>query len=156
GGPDQAEPLFNTLMFAAINEAQHRITLVTSYFVPPDSMVTALVAASLRGVRVRLLLAGKATYFWTVLAGRSYYDALLQAGVEIYEYTRGLLHSKVLTIDGNWSLVGTPNFDARSLYLNFENAVVMYDNRLAAVLEEQYERDLKDAVPIRFEEWKAR
>ncbi|MEX0726069.1 MAG: cardiolipin synthase [Planctomycetaceae bacterium] len=156
GGPDQSESLFHMLMFAAINEAQHRITIETSYFVPPDSLLTALVAAALRGVQVRLMLAGKATYFWTVLAGRSYYDTLLKAGVEIHEYTRGLLHSKTMTVDGNWSMVGTPNLDARSLWLNFENAVVTYDSRLSTLLEEHYQRDLKDAVKIDYAEWQKR
>ncbi|MDA0834015.1 MAG: cardiolipin synthase [Planctomycetota bacterium] len=156
GGPDQSESLFHMLMFAAINEAQHRITIETSYFVPPDSVVTALVAAALRGVRVRLLLAGKANYIWTVLAGRSYYDSLLHAGIEIHEYARGLLHSKTMTIDGDWSLVGTPNLDSRSLLLNFENAVIMYDSRIAALLEEHYVRDVRDAIPIRLAEWEKR
>jgi len=139
---------FYTLMFAAINEARHRITLATSYFVPPIALATALETAALRGVSVRLLLAGRSAYFWTKLAARSYYDSLLESGVEIHEYQRGLLHSKTLTIDGQWSLVGTPNFDARSLLLNFEVALAMYDSGIAMQLEEQYEHDLQWARRI--------
>ncbi|GAB4156742.1 MAG: cardiolipin synthase [Planctomycetaceae bacterium] len=134
---------FYTLMFTAINEARERITLVTSYFVPPLALVTALESAAYRGVKVRIMVAGRSAYFWTVLAGRSYYDSLLTAGVEISEYQRGLLHAKTLTIDGRWSLVGTPNFDARSLLLNFEVAVAMYDSRLALKLEEHFLHDFQ-------------
>src|SRR5690606_15318011 len=86
-------------------------------------------------------------------AGRSYYHELLAAGVEIHEYSRGLLHAKSLSIDGCWSLVGTPNFDARSLALNFEVAVAMYDPKIAAQLEAQFERDVEHARRIDLAEW---
>ena len=113
GGPVGETRPFHALMFTAINEARRRVTLTTSYFVPTDALVMALETAALRGVEVRLLTPGKSTYFWTLMAGRSYYESLLHSGVSIYEYTRGTMHSKTLTVDGCWSLVGTPNFDAR-------------------------------------------
>lgn len=155
GEPAGDVDVFYTLMFAAINEAQDRITLATSYFVPPASLATALETAALRGVKVRLLVAGRSNYMWTVYAARSYYNSLLEAGVEIHEYTRGLLHSKTLTIDGRWSLVGTPNFDFRSLLLNFEVGVVLYDNGIAMQLEEQFTNDLKGAKHITLDSRKA-
>ena len=80
----------------------------------------------------------------------------MRAGVEIYEYEHGLLHSKTLTIDGHWSLVGTPNFDARSLLLNFEVAVVTYDRKIASQLEEHFEKDRERSKPIELERWIAR
>lgn len=156
GGPDAEADAFHSLLFSAINEAREKVTLATSYFVPTDPLVMALETAALRGVRVRLLVAGKSAHYWTVLAGRSYYDTLLSAGVEIHEYKRGILHSKTLTIDGCWSLVGTPNFDARSLLLNFEVGVAMYDPRIAAQLEQQFEHDLQHARTIRPEHWNMR
>ncbi|MCH8828660.1 MAG: cardiolipin synthase [Planctomycetes bacterium] len=143
GEPAGDVDTFYALMFAAINEARQRVTLATSYFIPPISLMTALESAAYRGVKVRLLVTGRSEHFWTLLAARSYYDSLLAAGVEIFEYNRGLLHSKTLTIDGNWSLIGTPNFDARSLLLNFEVGVVMYDFGIAVQLEEQFQNDLK-------------
>jgi len=144
------------IMFAAINEAREQILLTTSYFVPPPSLMTALESAAYRGVKVRLMLAGKAAYAWTVLAGRSYYDSLLKAGVEINEYEHGLQHAKTLTVDGNWSLVGSPNFDARSLFLNFEVAVAMYDSKSASQLESQFNEDLKHSRQIQPAEWATR
>ncbi|MBT4867288.1 MAG: cardiolipin synthase, partial [Planctomycetaceae bacterium] len=146
----------HSILFAAINAARDRITLATSYFVPTEPLLTALETAARRGVRVRLLLAGRSAYVWTLLAGRSYYESLLRAGVEIYEYEHGLLHSKTLTIDGHWSLVGTPNFDARSLLLNFEVAVVTYDRKIASQLEEHFEKDRERSKPIELERWIAR
>jgi cardiolipin synthase len=80
-----------------------------------------------------------------VVAGRGYYESLLESGVEIYEYHRGPLHSKTLTIDGVWSFVGTPNFDTRSLLLNFEVGVVLYGPKPAAQLEEHFADDLQQA-----------
>ena len=156
GEPAGDERAFHAVMFAAINEAREQVLLATSYFVPPESLLTALETASQRGVRVRLLLAGKAAYRWTVLAGRSYYESLLKAGVEIYEYRHGLFHPKTLTIDGKWSLVGSPNFDSRSLMLNFEVAVAMYDSRTASELERHFEQDLARATRIDLETWSNR
>jgi cardiolipin synthase len=156
GGPDGDAYVFQSLMFAAINEARQQVLLATSYFVPPLPLVTALETAAQRGVRVRLLLPGKSAYTWTLLAARSYYESMLSAGVEIYEYEHGLLHSKVLSVDGTWSLVGSPNFDARSLLLNFEAAVALYDARTATTLEDQFEADVKRATKIELDRWKNR
>ncbi len=156
GGPIGNVRTFHALMFAAINEARDRITLATSYFVPTDSLLMALETAARRGVDVRLLLAGKSAHYGAVLAGRSYYESLLSAGVMIHEYKRGILHSKTLTIDGNWSLVGSPNFDARSLLLNFEVGVALYDQDIASQLEQHYEKDLQHARMIREEYWRRR
>lgn len=155
-GPVGEIRAFHSLMFAAINEARERITLATSFFVPTDSLVTALETAALRGVQVRLLNPGKSAYPWTTRAGRSYYDTLLQAGVVIHEYRRGILHSKTLTIDGCWSLVGSPNFDVRSLLLNFEVGVAVYDAGFAQALEEHYEADLQHATQIDAISWSRR
>ncbi len=148
GGPDGDFDAFQTVFFAAINEAQQRITLATSYFIPTPALATALETAALRGVQVRLLVPGVADHQWMVTAGRAWYEQLLRAGVQIYEYQKGPLHSKTLTIDGNWSLVGSPNFDFRSLLLNFEVAVALYGPRPARELEEQFADDLREAVPI--------
>lgn len=156
GEPAGDERAFHALMFAAINEAREQVLLATSYFVPPESLVTALETAALRGVKARLLLPGKSDHMFTVFAARSYYETLLKAGVEVYEYQGGLLHSKTLTVDGNWSLVGSPNFDNRSLMLNFEVAVAAYDSKLAEQLQEHFERDLSRAKRLHLEAWSQR
>ncbi len=156
GGPVGDTHPFHTLMFAAICEARERITLATSFFVPTEALVMALETAAVRGVEVRLLVPRKSEHPWTVYAGRSNYDSLLQCGAKIYEYRRGILHSKTLTIDGNWSLVGSPNFDARSLILNFEVGVVIYDESFAQELEAHFLADIEHATAIRMTEWSRR
>jgi len=148
GGPDAKDDVFHPLFFAALNEANEQILLTSSYFVPPPALLAALETAAYRGVRVRLMLSGNRGYPWTYHAGRACYEALLDSGVEIYEYERGLLHSKTLAIDNVWSMVGTPNFDARSLYLNFEVAVIMFGPKVADQLQELFEEDVKDARRI--------
>lgn len=156
GGPDDEESVFHTLTFAAINEARRSVTLMTSYFVPPPPIVTALETAALRGVRVRVMVSGPKTYWFTRHACRSFYDSLLQAGVEIYEYRRGQQHAKTLAIDNGWSLVGTPNCDARSLFLNFEVAVAIYDSTIAEQLDEHFDQDIPDALRIEWATWSRR
>lgn len=147
-GPDDEQSAFHALNFAAINSAERTLELATSYFVPPPALVTALEAAALRGVQVRILLAGPVTYWYTYHAARSYFDSLLEAGVEIYEYQRGQQHSKVLTVDDDWSMVGTPNFDFRSMFLNFEVAVIAYDTPTTTELSRHFNAALNDAARI--------
>lgn len=155
-GPVGEHRAFFSLMFAAINEAKESIHLATSYFVPPINLACALETAAMRGVKVKLLLAGNSAHRFTIWAGRSYFENLLMTGVEIHEYSKGLLHSKTLTIDGHWSLVGSPNFDARSLLLNFEVAAILYGEEVATELKKQFEKDLRFARPINLESWKKR
>ncbi len=156
GGPDGDVDVFYSLFFAAINEASDRVTLATSYFIPTPALVTALEMAAHRGVRVRLMVPAIGDHQWMVVAGRGYYESLLESGVEIYEYQRGLLHSKTLTIDGLWSIVGSPNFDTRSLLLNFEVGVVLYGLKSAGQLEEQFADDLRQSKRIDLVEFRRR
>lgn len=156
GGPDGESETLHALFFAAINEARERISLATSYFVPTPALVAALESAAYRGVKVRVMLPAVSDHYFMVLAQRGYYESLLEVGVEIYEYTTGVLHCKTLTIDGVWSLVGSPNFDSRSLLLNFEVAVAIYDARAALQLEEQFADDLKNSRRVQLEEFARR
>lgn len=155
-GPDSEVDVFYSLFVAAIGMSQQRVTLATPYFVPPEGVAVALETAARRGVRVRIMVANRGNFAWTLNAGRSYYAPLLKAGVEIYEYDRGIYHPKTLTVDGQWSLVGTPNCDFRSFILNFEVAVSLFDRDLAAELEEQFDGDLRYARRIDPEEWQQR
>lgn len=156
GGPDRDTEEFHSLMFAAINRAEHHLSLATSYFVPTPPLVCALEAAALRGVRTRVMLSGPKTYWATRYAARGYYDTLLAAGVEIYEYEIGQFHPKVLAVDGCWSLVGTANFDARSLFLNFEVGVALYDINLTEQLEHHFDTDTAGARRIDPATWSQR
>ncbi len=156
GEPAGDVAVFHQIMFAAINNAERNITLATSYFVPTEPLAAALESAAYRGVKVRLLVSKHSAHMTTIWAAQSSYESLLRAGAEIHEYERGLLHSKTLTIDGCWSLVGSPNFDARSLLLNFEVGVVMYDTKAAHHLEQDFEEDIQYANELNLAKWMAR
>lgn len=155
-GPENSAGALEGTLFTAISQAREKILLATSYFVPPDSLCSALENAARRGVRTRLLVARRGNFWITLLAGRSYFDRLLAAGVEIHEYTGGFFHGKTLTVDGVWSLVGTPNFDMRSLMLNFEIGMAIFDRRTAKELEEQFETDLRQSEMVALDSWSER
>ena len=155
-GPDHDVRPLRSVLLAAILEADKSVTISTGYFVPTQTLQEALITAAQRGVKVRLLVAGAPTYWYTLWAGRSFYAELLNVGAEIYEYAGGLFHAKVLAVDDCWSLVGTPNFDFRSLDLNFEVAVAMCDERIARSLKQQFSADVKKSKRIDPDEWSQR
>ena len=115
----------------AIGKARHDIVIANAYFVPGGKLRRALISASLRGVKVTLLLQGKYEYFMQYHAARPVYGALLKAGVEIHEYEVSFLHAKVAVIDGHWATVGSSNLDPLSLLLAREANVVVEDKVFA-------------------------
>ncbi len=141
GPEDRAEAIYQAY-FAAIATARSSLDLTTPYFIPDRAIAVALVSAALRGVRVRLLVPYKNNQRLTALAGRSYFDELIEAGVEIYLYTPGMIHAKTLVIDGAFGSVGTANMDVRSFRLNFEVNGLLYGGTAVARLGEIFERDL--------------
>jgi cardiolipin synthase A/B len=120
GGPDEEDHAMLRVDMALIAQATKRLWIGTGYFVPGEIIQTALQVASARGVDVRLLVSHKSEHPLLVKAGRSYYDALLRQGVRIYEYSRGIEHSKYIIIDDDLVSVGSANLDERSMRLNFE------------------------------------
>jgi cardiolipin synthase len=133
-GPDQSEQVMHQLLFAAVSASRSSIRVLTPYFVPDTSIILALQAASYRGVRVQLLIPACSDHRIVLWAGRSYYDELIQAGVEIYEHDDAMLHSKVMIIDDTWAMVGSANMDERSFLLNFELTTILYSQALAQEL----------------------
>ncbi len=122
--------MFETLMFAARRE----IVITTPYYVPDESMQSALCASALRGVAVTIIFPARNDSWVVGAASRSYYADLLAAGVRIFEYQGGLLHTKSLTLDGEITLIGSANMDRRSFELNYENNILFYDPALTADL----------------------
>ena len=120
----------------AIGEARREVLIANAYFLPGRRFRRALREAARRGVRVRLLLQGRAEYLLPRLAEQSLYGLLLRAGVEIVEYHRSFLHAKVAVID-DWATVGSSNIDPFSLLLSREANVVVLDARFAALLRER-------------------
>ena len=119
---------------AAIAHARQEVVICNAYFLPGSKLRRALVHAVQRGVRVRLLLQGRYEFFMQFHAAKPFYDALLDAGVEIHEYQAGFLHAKVAVIDGRWATVGSSNLDPLSLLLAREANVVVDDVAFAQTL----------------------
>jgi len=132
----------------AINLAQHSVDLITPYFYPGNSFRRALCDAAQRGVRVRLLLQGKADYRIAAMAAQALYAELLGRGVLIFEYMPAYLHAKVAVVDGHWVTVGSSNIDPLSLLLNLEANVIALDDGFAAALTAEFEAALQDSAQV--------
>jgi len=143
--PYPAMPVvFESLIFAARRE----LMITTPYYVPDESMQNALCAAARRGVAVTLVLPARNDSWIVAGASRSYYGALLNAGVRLYEYHGGLLHTKSLTLDGQVTLIGSANMDRRSFDLNFENNILLADETLTAEMRRCQEEYLQRCTPV--------
>jgi cardiolipin synthase A/B len=118
----------------AIQQARHRIDIVTPYFYPRRAIRKALRAAAMRGVKVRLLLQGKVDYQLAAMAARVLYGELRRDGVQIYEYQPAFLHAKVLCVDDEWATVGSSNLDPLSLVLNMEANLIVKDRAFVRAL----------------------
>lgn len=147
-GPDQDISPLGQLVFAAVSTADSSIRIATPYFVPNSALRMALIHACYRGVRVQLVLPTRSDSPLVLWAGRSFYAELLDAGVEIYEFDAGMLHSKVVTVDDRWCMLGTANMDVRSFRLNFEVTALVYDRDVAEELSVSIERHCRAARRI--------
>lgn len=133
-GPDEDDHPMLRINLALIGAAQKRLWISTGYFVPGGTMQAALQVAIARGVDVRLLVSEKSQHTYLVKAGRSYYEALLRQGVRIFEYRRGIEHSKYTVVDDEIAVVGSSNFDDRSMRLNFELSVLVHKESINRTL----------------------
>jgi len=137
--------------------ARREVLIQNPYFAPNPGVVELFRMLVRRGVRVRLMVPGKHTDSPFVRrAGCYLYASLLEAGVELYEYDRTLIHQKIVVIDGEWSHVGSTNFDARSLALNEEIGVGILDSDIAEQLQAAFAQDLKACRRLRLEDWRRR
>lgn len=112
---------------ALINSATKRLWIANPYYVPPESLMDAILLASMRGVDVRVLIPSYSDAKFVMLASRVYQKELLKHGVRVYRYTEGFLHQKVMLVDNEFAVVGSANFDCRSMFINFEVSVITTD-----------------------------
>jgi cardiolipin synthase len=143
-------------LLSTIANAKRRIWLTIGYFVPDPEIKRALIEAAQRGVDVRLMLPGFTDFWAPVYAGRSHYEALLDAGVRVYEWHEALMHAKTAVIDGVWSSVGSTNLDWRSFVHNYEADLIVHDAGFAQALERRFELDVAAAVRVERETWAQR
>jgi cardiolipin synthase len=125
--------MFETLMYAARRE----LVISTPYYIPDEPMQAALCASARRGVDTIIIFPAKNDSWVVGAASRSYYGDLLAAGVRIFEYEGGLLHTKSLTVDGEVALIGSANMDRRSFELDYENNILFYDRPLTGQMRQR-------------------
>jgi len=155
-GPGETGDGLLQMLLALINAAEKELVLTTPYLVPDDSMLRALRGAAARGVRVAMILPERVDSILTRHASRSYYEELLEAGVEIYLYEKGLLHTKSIAVDETMSMFGTVNLDMRSLWINYELSLFVFDPGFARSLHALQETYLADSRRIDPSEWSDR
>jgi cardiolipin synthase len=129
--------------------ARERIYVATPYFVPDPDLEIGLEDAARRGLDVRLLVPNDYQDSKLVrYASQTWYADLLRAGVRIYEYQPTMMHVKAVSVDREWAIVGSANFDNRSFMINFEVSVAVFDPGFVAELDDSFERDLRKAREI--------
>lgn len=119
---------------AMLVRARRTVDIFTPYLIPTESLVQQLIATAQAGVRVRIVTPGIPDKPYVYSVTRSFYEPLVKHGVEVYEYTPGFIHAKSMCVDEEFGIVGTVNFDYRSFYLHYENAVWMCDTEAVAAL----------------------
>ena len=142
GGPSTPNETLADVYFMAIVSARKQILIATPYFVPAPDIVRAMRSAALRGVDVRLIVPWRNNHFYAGYAGRALYEELLDSGVRVFERRGPFMHAKAFIADDSIAIVGTANLDVRSLRLNYETNLAVYDERFinkmkAIVLEDE-------------------
>ena len=136
--------IFELLIYTARRE----LIITTPYYVPDESMQTGLCACARRGVDTSIILPARNDSRIVGAASRSYYTDLLAAGVRIFEYQGGLLHTKSLTLDGEVTLIGSANMDRRSFELNYENNILFHDRSLTTAMRQRQHSYLEESRPV--------
>jgi cardiolipin synthase A/B len=155
-GPDKDFRKLHWIILGAISCARRRVTIVTPYFIPDRGLISALITAALRGVQITLVLPEVNNLPYVQWASYSYLWELLQQGVRIYSQPGPFVHTKFMVVDRSWSLIGSGNLDPRSLRLNFEFNLEIYDLHFARTLEQRCTSALANAREITLEEMDGR
>jgi cardiolipin synthase len=155
-GPLNEENEVSRGIMQAIYDARKSIYIQTPYFLPPDAMADALQAAAVRGIDVRVMMSRRSDMMLVQKASCSYVRDMLKAGVKVYLYNKGFLHSKMMVFDGSLTLVGSANFDSRSFEQNFEVEAFIYDEELGMHASDIFVEDQRFSEPISAREWRRR
>lgn len=155
-GPDSDWAAIMQCYFTAITQAKHDIYIITPYFIPSETILDAVKITALSGVNVSIMIPERSDTWLANWGTRSYVSELLSAGVNIYLFEKGFNHSKVLSIDGEFCIIGSANMDIRSLEHHFEVTSVIYDNRVAKMIEDRFAKDLSRCRKISPVTWHKR
>ena len=151
--PDNLIPRYYVTVLSAIRNAETKIWISAAYFVPTHQEEEDLLDAARRGIDVRLFVPDDSDSQMAIAVQHSRYSELLDAGVKIYESHDQVLHTKTIVVDGVWSIIGSSNFDHRSVLFNDEVDAVVVGSNTAFELERMFEEDIAKAHPIDLREW---
>jgi cardiolipin synthase len=143
-------------MVSLIHNARKNIKITNPYFIPSDEFKGALNTAALSGVDVKIILPGISDSTIVQRASNSYLKPFLYNGVNIYQYQKGFIHAKTMTVDDKISLVGSFNTDIRSFYINYEASALVYDKELTYELNNQFDEDIANSTKLNYDSWKNR
>ena len=155
-GPAFRSKAIHQLLLTIIYDVRKELVITTPYFVPDDSLQTALVSAAHRGVRVIIVVPSKVDSRLVHYASRSFFDELLSAGVEIAGFDGGLLHTKSITVDNEICVFGSVNLDMRSLWLDFEISLFVYDPGFTSQVRAIQSKYIEGSQMINLAEWRDR
>jgi cardiolipin synthase len=155
-GPAHGVGVIEDILIATIYSAQRRLILTTPYFVPDESLLKALTSAARRGVDVTLIMPAKVDLKLAQWAEQASQGDLLAAGVRVLLFEGGLLHTKSVSVDGAFSLFGSLNMDPRSLHLNFEITLAIYDSAFTGALEGLQQTYAARSRTLSPENWRSR
>nr|WP_316252520.1 cardiolipin synthase [Bacillus aquiflavi] len=156
GGPDTEWSVIKNIFFSMISTAKKSVWIASPYFIPDEDIFSAIKVAALSGIDVRLLVPKKPDKWIVFHASRSYFPQLLQAGVKIFEYEKGFMHSKIVIVDDELASIGTSNMDMRSFHLNFEVNAFLFRTRSTQSLVNDFINDLRHSKLIESETFNKR
>lgn len=155
-GPDGSLETSHRLLMGAFSVARRNIRIQSPYFLPDRELISALNTASLRGVQIDIVVPGQNNLKFVDRAMRAQFDQLLRQGCRIWRSTGGFDHSKLLCVDNTWALVGSSNLDPRSLRLNFEVDLEIFDPRIAGQIAGRIQAGMTGAEPVTLQGLRAR
>jgi len=155
-GPDSLEQSFLKSFIYFCNKAERRLDLFTPYFAPDEAMLLAIQMTATRGVKVRLMIPTLNEHKYMVDIGRSFYEHLLEAGIEIHELPDAVNHAKVFIADDDWVMLGSPNLDMRSIRLNFEVGLLFKDRETTGNLDAHYRGLFERSSRVSLDEFRNR
>ncbi|MBK1859340.1 cardiolipin synthase [Cerasicoccus arenae] len=155
-GPGFYPDAIYQLLLSTIYSAREELIITTPYFVPDDALHSALCTAAARGVKVTVVLPEHNDSRLVRYASRSYFDSLLAAGVRIMRFRDGLLHAKTITVDQDFCLIGSVNFDMRSVWLNHEVTLFVYNHAFTDQLRYCQHQYISQSDELTAEEWSKR
>ncbi|MBT8297983.1 MAG: cardiolipin synthase [Maribacter sp.] len=156
GGPDDYFSPIGQTYFSLINNSKKYIYITNPYVIPGTAILRALEVAANSGVDVRLLVSAKADSVLVKWSVRSYFESLLKAGVKIYQFQEGFLHSKIIVSDDEIVSIGTANMDIRSFEQNYEVNALVYDRETAILLKHEFLNEVEHSRSVEYETFKDR